>query len=285
MERQSTAQHLECVPLQVLEGYDITQEDPRVFLSVDKDKPRRWPSIPYPKMPSAPQPNDPPHPDPEAENRKKQIDSLLDHIEAKVHKDLDFLKAHGRDGIASYKKQDQTRIFNKIESGDLKCPSCGDDHNFSSTQKLKNHFRSYHLKQTPYVCPTDGCTDHPEGFNSTSSLREHMIAKHQKDPGSKRKKIPSKPATRYICPTCGWGTFSHSEYKRHVAEHLEDFHCPECNKDHKRKKALTDHLENSCPVLRARGVYDYSEKHECDQCGKSFTHLRSLTRHKKIHLQ
>ena len=279
---------LECAPLQTVAEYDLQAEDPRVFSSIDTFRSRRWPSIPYPQLPEPTDDNPPaptPHPDPQGEERRKEIQKLLDHMEEKVHKDVDFLLAHGRNPLKSFKEKDKKRIFNKIKSGDLKCAICDDDHDFKSTQKLKNHFRSKHLKCTPYLCPEAGCEDQPDGFNNTSSLRNHMIAKHQKDPGSKRKKVPPQPAQQLTCPNCGWKTYSASEFKRHQKEHTENFDCPHCNKTNKHKKGLTDHLASSCSVLRAQGKYDDLPKYECDQCGKEFAQERSLRRHEKKHLE
>ena len=274
---------LDCSPLQSIMEYNISQEDPRVFSSVDPNRKRRWPEIPYPVDQPANIPNTP-HPDPEGETRRKEIGKLLDHMEEKVHKDIDFLHAHGRQPIKTYREKDQKRIYNKIRSGDLQCEVCADGHNFASTQKLKNHYRSVHFKKTPYLCPEPGCQDMPDGFNNSSTLRSHIIAKHKKDPGSKRKKIPPKPAQQLTCPNCGWKTYSSSEFKRHQKEHTENFDCPHCNKTNKHKKGLTDHLASSCPVLRGQGKYDDLEKYECDQCGKEFAQERSLRRHEKKHL-
>ena len=275
---------LETLPLVPVENYVLSADDYTVFKQLDQSKSRRWPDIPYPTQEAG----ESSHADPVPSSDQSQdaLKTLLDTIEGRVFLDLDMLKAHGRDPIKAYKDKDKNTIFNRIKQGDLQCPSCADKHNFSSTQKLKNHYRTVHLHQTPYKCNQPDCKDKPEGFNDKAALRNHIIARHQEETSKKKLKAgEAKQVKQKVCPQCGWKTYSLGEYNRHMNEHEETFQCQHCQRVFPHKRNFNEHMSRSCPVLKGQGAYDKLETFTCEVCGKSFMHKKSLNRHEKTHVK
>ena len=254
---------LSCAPLEKVAGWKLEEEDP-IYYSEDvlwHGARREWPSIPLPggKGPvpagatggegssasAAPAPA-----------MSSHLKEMLD-----MHADLTrMIMKLGGDPIKHFQESQMDLVLQQIKSTDLDCKVCGK--HYSTTSRMRNHFKARHLKKTDYQCQT--CKRY---YTDAGTLGIHM-AVHDTS------KNPSK------CHYCPKTFSSDAKMKQHLPVHqAAKFICQfvNCGRLFKWQKGKVDH-EGSC-ALNPDAPSD--PPFQCGVCAKGYWSKRSLDRHTK----
>ena len=165
-----------------------------------------------------------------------------------------------------------------VEQGSVTCPVCKDGKEYTSTQKLKNHYRQKHTDIRKYVCAT--CS---QSFSDTGALRRHLEEIHHT---TTTKRAPPIPYKCRFCEEKGvnWVNYSAGRYNAHIKEHeykakFGDYRCRFCHKDFQHKRTMEAHVRDSCP--KRPGAKEEGKKYECPKegCTVRFTNKKSIPKH------
>ena len=155
-----------------------------------------------------------PHPDPEARQRDAALkkyfqDGRRTHRElvaAGKLFDIDYCKE-----LADEQTQPPPEAV--IKARVVKCPICKDDKEYSSTQRLRNHYRRKHTDLKRYSCAKcDG------EFSDSGALKKHLEEIHHLATGKRQAPIALQC---HFCEERGihWVTYSQGRYNAHTNEH------------------------------------------------------------------
>lgn len=115
---------------------------------------------------------------------------------------------------------------------------------------------------------------------------EHSAPNSPIPTGKKTKKVTKKPATPFLCSTCGTSFASRFCLQRHTARVHEPKDVPcmvdDCKKTFSCIKLLDLHVK-SVHEKQPHSDDVSLETHVCDSCGKNFAKKRYLQEHKKVH--
>ena len=193
-------------------GYRFDREMQEIYLSRDllKFVPRhQWPDI------ELPVPQVVPPPQPPALNVNEEVLKGLQTHDAAVN----MLHTQDIDACKVYKERDATSILAHIRLQDVKCSNC--DRVCKTSQKLKVHIRSYHLKSAAYKCPV--CN---KSFGAPYALNQH-------------RKSHEEGGRKFFCAVCGKGFVSKSQVNEHSKGHLQRrVTCAHCSKSVADKRTL-----------------------------------------------
>ena len=167
-------------------------------------------------------------------------------------------KAGIQDLCTSEKQNVLENVLKNISAENLKCRVC--KKTYSTTQHLRNHIKTKHIKKTPYQCTT--CLKY---YGDSSALKEHELSH---DP----------TARRYKCPYCPREFLKKSKLDQHQPTHQgKTFICPHCqDKSYFYLKGLQAHIP-TCPMNPDRKPKE--KKYKCRLCGRGYEVERSLHRH------
>ena len=243
---------LPCRAVERVGGYNLTQDDPRVFtdklthVSLVEELPEPYPDgADQPAQPqAASSTEEQPHP-------QGEMGQLL----SKMHFELCKLAKNAgiQDICATEKSSRLENIIAGLTSKDLSCKYCKKV--CSSLTKLKNHLRVKHLRKTPHYCSI--CKKY---FGEAFSLREHN-----------RRHDPNAP--KFQCGSCPKVFFSRAKYDDHLVVHskAKPFICQFCQKTFKRAKAVKEHERKCDPAV--------SNRVKCRLCPKDYADRKSMKRH------
>ena len=176
-------------------------------------------------------------------------------------------KAGIEDLCTSERETSVEDALKNISGENLKCRICKKTK--STTQHLRNHIRTKHLKKTPYRCST--CLKY---YGDSSALKEH-------------EETHNPNAKQYICPfkdeegvACGRVFLKKSKLTAHEPSHEgKTFICEYCGDfSYVYKRGLQAHLIK-CPQNPNRKQEPKEKKFKCRLCQKGYEVERSLHRH------
>ena len=267
---------LDCAPMEKVGGWSLEQEDPLLFTEerLWKGGRREWEDIPLPgHMPpgagiaggSGAKPKPTSTPDEDDPSRRgpyhppeEQTKQLLE-----IHHSLTkLLQTMGVDPCKEYENSKLENILEKISSADLACRVCGKV--YSSSSRMKNHFRKRHLGKTKHQCK--------------------ICKKYYTDPGSLRVHEASHDTSKnpFSCGKCTKTFPTKAQLHMHGPVHDQPlYQCaftPQgCDKKYKWMKGRREH-EAKCefnPDLPKEPPY----KCPAEGCKKGYWDHRSLLRH------
>ena len=219
-----------------------------------------------------------PHPDPQARARDKAIRNYFENGR-KTHKELVAAgRLYGIDYCKELALEESQKQLVTLQRGSVTCPVCKDGKEYTSTQKLKNHYRQKHTDIRKYVCAT--CS---QNFSDTGALRRHLEEIHHT---TTTKRAPPIPYTCRFCEEKGinWVNYSAGRYNAHIKEHeykvkFGDYRCMYCHQEFQHKRTLESHMKDSCK--KRPGAKDAGKKYVCPRegCGVRFTNKRSIPKH------
>ncbi|XP_070267684.1 zinc finger and SCAN domain-containing protein 10 isoform X1 [Myotis yumanensis] len=194
------------------------------------------------------------------------------------------------------------------------CHLCS--HRFRQSSHLNKHLQTH--SEPAFLCAECG-----QGFQSRTSLLQHLLAhaQDQKGPCAPDTKTKVAELTVVLCSHCGQTFKRRSSLKRHLRIHAKDkshqgpegadsarpaperrpYVCSECGKAFRRSEHLAAHLRVhtgerpfSCQVCGRRfsqstqlvchqRVHTGEKPYGCPQCGKRFVRRASLARHLLTH--
>ena len=149
----------------------------------------------------------------------------------------------------------------------VKCSFCS--RVCKTTQKLKVHIRSHHLKSTAYNCSV--CN---KSFGDPYDLCQH-------------KKSHVEGGRKFLCDVCGKGFVSKSQVNEHTKKHQQGrVTCAHCSKSLVDKKTLQDHIK-VCPFhpqpsqqeQEKPQTEEQAKPHKCDHCYRRYVHRNDLLCH------
>ncbi|XP_044267961.1 zinc finger protein 2-like isoform X15 [Tribolium madens] len=137
----------------------------------------------------------------------------------------------------------------------FECKLCGGF--FKHKGSLNNHLKLHETSDLQFECKVCG-----KLFFKKGAFESHMYKHNQ---------------IKLTCEVCGKEIVGRTEYKRHKAQHENDyvppkFPCSMCDKVFNCKSSYLRHID------KHKGV-----KHLCETCGKSFSTHTHLINHMKIH--
>lgn len=150
------------------------------------------------------------------------------------------------------RRKDKTLKYKREVEGGVMCDYCGKS--FKRKGTLVIHLRT-HTNEKPYACSY--C---PRRFPQTSSLKDHIRARHTLE----------KP---YFCHMCGKPFSSRTNFRVHLLSHVDEkrFKCKMCDAAVKTKENLRRHI-----------VAMHSTKNKiCHICGAAFALTYYLNQHIK----
>ena len=157
-------------------------------------------------------------------------EELMRGLQATHDFTVDMLHTQGVNPCQVYQEKDASTILANIRPQQVSCSFC--NRVCKTTQKLKSHVRSHHLKTAAYKCPVcdRSCGD-------PYSLSQH-------------KKTHLEASRKYLCAICCKGFESKSQVNEHTKRHQQGrVLCSPCSKSSADKKSQQDHLKicTSCP--------------------------------------
>ena len=168
----------------------------------------------------------------------------------------------GIDARQAYKEKDASTILAHIRPKEVKCSFFG--RVCKTTQKLKAHIRSHHLRSATYKCPV--CN---KRFGDPYALSQH-------------KKLHEEGGKKYLCAMCGKGFVTKSQVNEHSKRHQQErVSCAYCTKSLADKKSLQDHHKvcPQCPHSSQQSQPQTEEQvkpHKCDYCYRRYVHKKDL---------
>lgn len=182
-----------------------------------------------------------------------QSGTLNTHIKKSHPKEwTDMLASLKKERKVKDRTKDKTVKYIREVEGGVMCDYCGKS--FKRKGTLVIHLRT-HTNEKPYACSY--C---PRRFPQTSSLKDHIRARHTLE----------KP---YFCHMCGKPFSSRTNFRVHLISHVDEkqFKCKMCDAAVKTKENLRRHI-----------VAMHSTKNKiCHICGAAFALTYYLNQHIK----
>ena len=246
---------LACLALEKSPNWQLSEEDPRVYLREDREgyNPiRQWPGEPLPSITG----------DAASE---VQVAPKFDEATTKLamsthHINVDFLKKCGFDPCKEYAAMQVTALLEAILPNTTLCPICKKD--LSNTQRLRAHIRGQHMSTTPFYCGI--CEKY---FSDLATKNLHM-RKHDAN------------APLFACSSCTKTYTVKSRLTEHLKSHLAqniNQPCQFCGKRIKEIKNLKSH-EKYCVQNPNKPA-----KLQCPYCPKEYDQKKDLRKHAKKH--
>ncbi|XP_046751106.1 zinc finger protein 267-like [Diprion similis] len=199
-------------------------------------------------------------------------------------------------------KEDDEKLKSQSSKPNLKrrfpCPIC--DKRFTQLSHVGRHKKASHSDHKPHYCKP--CN---QGFTTTSSLKRHMLNKHNGASTTRtnhrnveRNKTPE--VENFTCKICDKSFIRASDLRRHCSIHdaRKPYECDICKKQFGLKSYLYAHVLthdnwrpypcHSCPKLYRRMSslqrhiqinHSVKTRYNCDDCRKTYKHLASYRYH------
>jgi len=146
----------------------------------------------------------------------------------------------------------------------LKCDVCGRE-GFCNTSTLQDHIRAKHTHERPFKC--DYCN---KAFPAASHLAHHRMKKHRVN-----SKGELQPKVVFPCNFCGKILTTKPKMLAHVKvihQGIKDFACKSCKKSFSSKSNLDIHIGS---------VHTGNLPYKCEFCSKSFARKNLLSAHRQ----
>ena len=253
-------------PLETAEGYNLAEEDPKVF--DDGDDPdnfnpqRVWPHLPLPQVQASIQ-SAAAKVAPTSRVSKKFIKHLL----AVHHSHVQLLKSLGVNACEQFQQSQAPSIT--VIPGQKHCKFC--DMEFAESKNLHGHLCHFHSREFKEPGkPTHKCIECGKIFGLAYSLKLH---KHLHEDGGRSFKYPECPKS----------FISVGKLNEHAKQHKGRVNCSWCPASLADPKQLGQHQKvcRKCPGAPQELVRPF----KCDQCGRAYTQKKGLHHHiKNVHL-
>ena len=258
---------LACRDLEVVAGWTLAGENPTFYnqLHLWHGARREWPQQPLPGSSQAPVPTgsaampstseDVRGASQEGHSHSKEVLEELYRVHHVVAK---MIMGLGGDPFKHFQDTNLENILEKIKSTDLSCKVCGKQ--YSTSARMKNHFRKRHLGKTKYQC--DICKRY---YTDAGSLREHA-------------RVHDATLNPHKCPVCPKTFGTEAKLRQHQPVHGKpQFACQfeGCDKEFKWPKGKKEH-EAKCPH---NPNLPKEPPFKCSKCDKAYWDKRSLDRH------
>jgi len=146
----------------------------------------------------------------------------------------------------------------------LKCEHCGRE-GFCNSSTLQDHIRAKHTKEKPFKC--DYCV---KSFPAASHLAHHRMKNHQVN-----SKGEFQPKSMFPCLNCGKILTTKPKLLAHIKvvhQGIREFRCSSCDKSFSSKSNLDIHMGT---------IHTGDLPYKCEFCTKSFARKNLLRAHRQ----